>query len=125
MGRDGPFELVKAIDLPDPMMVTGTGFAGGVMSPADYDRQVAAAIPEAQELLDDVAANLGLANVTTAVLQGDAGPAVCERAEAIDAKGIVIGSRGRGGLKRAVLGSVSDYVVRNATCPVVVTSSAG
>ena len=29
---------------------------------------------------------------------------------------------GRSGLKRAVLGSVSDQVVRHASCPVVVTS---
>jgi len=31
----------------------------------------------------------------------------------------VLGTRGRGGLRRAVLGSVSDHVVRNAPCPVV------
>lgn len=37
---------------------------------------------------------------------------------------IVIGTRGRGGIKRALLGSVSDYVVRNAPCPVVVTTAA-
>ena len=37
------------------------------------------------------------------------------------ATAIVIGSRGRGGIKKALLGSVSDYVVRNAPCPVVVT----
>jgi nucleotide-binding universal stress UspA family protein len=125
VGREGPFELVMAIDMPDPMMVTGTGFAGGVLSPEDYDRQVQAAVPEAKGVLDGVANTLGLTNVTTEVLQGDAGRAVCERAEAIGARGIVLGSRGRGGLKRAVLGSVSDYVVRNASCPVVVTSSPG
>jgi nucleotide-binding universal stress UspA family protein len=39
----------------------------------------------------------------------------------VDAVAIVVGSRGRGGLKRAFLGSVSDYVVRNAPCSVVVT----
>jgi nucleotide-binding universal stress UspA family protein len=33
---------------------------------------------------------------------------------------MVVGTRGRGGLRRAVLGSVSDHVVRNAPCPVVV-----
>jgi nucleotide-binding universal stress UspA family protein len=32
-----------------------------------------------------------------------------------------MGSRGRGGIKRALLGSVSDYVVRNAHCSVVIT----
>jgi nucleotide-binding universal stress UspA family protein len=50
---------------------------------------------------------------------------LCELAEEIGAGAIVIGSRGRGGFKRALLGSVSDYVVRNAPCPVVVTSHPG
>jgi nucleotide-binding universal stress UspA family protein len=36
---------------------------------------------------------------------------------------VVVGSRGRGGIRRALLGSVSDYVVRNAPCSVVVTRS--
>ena len=33
---------------------------------------------------------------------------------------IVLGSRGLGGLKRALMGSVSDSVVRHAHCPVLV-----
>ncbi|WP_047866202.1 universal stress protein [Rubrobacter aplysinae] len=33
---------------------------------------------------------------------------------------IVMGSRGLGGMRRALLGSVSDSVVRNAHCPVMV-----
>ena len=33
---------------------------------------------------------------------------------------IVIGSRGRGGIRRALTGSVSDSVVRHAHCPVMV-----
>jgi nucleotide-binding universal stress UspA family protein len=41
-------------------------------------------------------------------------------AEEIGAGLIVIGSRGLGGLRRALLGSVSDAVVRHAHCPVLV-----
>jgi nucleotide-binding universal stress UspA family protein len=33
---------------------------------------------------------------------------------------IVVGSRGQGGLRRALMGSVSDSVVRHAHCPVLV-----
>ena len=41
-------------------------------------------------------------------------------AEEIGAGLIVMGSRGRGGLRRALMGSVSDSVVRHAHCPVLV-----
>ncbi len=41
-------------------------------------------------------------------------------AEQIGAGVVVIGSRGLGGLRRALLGSVSESVVRHAHCPVFV-----
>lgn len=45
-------------------------------------------------------------------------------AEEIGAGLIVVGSRGLGGLKRALMGSVSDSVVRHAHCPVMVVREA-
>ena len=41
-------------------------------------------------------------------------------AEDIEAGLIVMGSRGLGGIRRALMGSVSDSVVRHAHCPVMV-----
>jgi len=41
-------------------------------------------------------------------------------AEEIGAGLIVVGSRGLGGIRRALIGSVSDSVVRHAHCPVLV-----
>lgn len=40
--------------------------------------------------------------------------------EELDAGLIVMGSRGLGGIRRALVGSVSDSVVRHAHCPVFV-----
>ena len=55
------------------------------------------------------------------ILTGAPGPAVCDLATSLPASVVVMGTRGRGGLRRTVLGSVSDHVVRNAPCPVVTT----
>jgi nucleotide-binding universal stress UspA family protein len=41
-------------------------------------------------------------------------------AKGIEAVLIVMGSRGLGGIRRALMGSVSDSVVRHAHCPVLV-----
>ena len=41
-------------------------------------------------------------------------------AEELGADLVVLGSRGLGGIRRALMGSVSDSVVRNAHCSVLV-----
>ena len=41
-------------------------------------------------------------------------------AEEVGADLIVVGSRGLGGFRRALMGSVSESVVRHAHCPVLV-----
>jgi nucleotide-binding universal stress UspA family protein len=46
---------------------------------------------------------------------------IVDLAEELEAGLIVMGSRGLGGLRRMLLGSVSDSVVRHAHCPVLVT----
>ena len=45
---------------------------------------------------------------------------IVDLAEDIGAGLIVMGSRGLGGIRRALMGSVSDSVVRHAHCPVLV-----
>ena len=49
---------------------------------------------------------------------------IVDLAEEIGAGLIVMGSRGLGGIRRALMGSVSDSVVRHAHCPVLVVRKA-
>jgi len=55
-----------------------------------------------------------------AVFSGRPGEVICETAEEEKALMIVMGTRGLGKIRRTVLGSVSDYVVHHAHCPVIV-----
>lgn len=50
---------------------------------------------------------------------------IVELAEEIDAGMVVVGSRGLGGVRRALMGSVSGSVVRHAHCPVLVVRGGG
>ncbi|KAL5210607.1 hypothetical protein ABZP36_006230 [Zizania latifolia] len=59
-------------------------------------------------------------NATGAILEGDAKEAICQAVEEMHADLLVLGSRGLGKIKRAFLGSVSDYLVHHACCPVLV-----
>ncbi|KAK3018736.1 hypothetical protein RJ639_003030 [Escallonia herrerae] len=51
---------------------------------------------------------------------GDPKETICQAVEKLDIQLLVLGSHGRGALKRAFLGSVSNYCVHNAKCPVLV-----
>ena len=48
------------------------------------------------------------------------GEALCRTADDEKADMIVIGSRGLGAIKRAMIGSVSEYVMRNSGMPCIV-----
>ena len=116
------FVVAMVVELTHPVDVHGTGMAGGVISPEAADAADAARVAAAEQLLADTVAALALGDAETRVLDGAPGAALCELAVALPADAIVLGTRGISGFKRAVLGSVSDHVVRNAPCPVVVTN---
>jgi len=78
---------------------------------------------EAQRLLDAQSKQIEAAGgiVTQAHLRvGRPDEEIVALAEELGAGLIVIGSRGLGGIRRALMGSVSDSVVRHAHCPVLV-----
>jgi nucleotide-binding universal stress UspA family protein len=77
----------------------------------------------ARELLDAEVEKLRSVGGTVAQAHlREGGPAqeIVGLAEEIGAGLIVIGSRGFGGIRRALMGNISDSVVRYAHCPVMV-----
>jgi nucleotide-binding universal stress UspA family protein len=56
---------------------------------------------------------------------GEPDKEIVKLSEELGAGTIVIGSRGLGALKRTLMGSVSESVVRHAHCPVFVVRTAG
>ena len=83
---------------------------------------------EAKELLEAQLERMGEAgaSVTEAhLMSGRADEEIIFRAEQVGADLVVVGSRGLGGIRRALMGSVSDSVVRHAHCPVLVVRREG
>jgi nucleotide-binding universal stress UspA family protein len=77
---------------------------------------------EAEDLTARAAATVKAASVTTetVVREGDPRSAIVDEAEEWGADLIVVGSHGRTGLKRWLLGSVAQAVVGHAPCSVEV-----
>ncbi|XP_077218065.1 adenine nucleotide alpha hydrolases-like superfamily protein [Tasmannia lanceolata] len=75
--------------------------------------------PETLDILNCVARQKEIV-VVMKIFWGDPRDKICEAIDKIPLSCLVIGNRGLGKIKRALLGSVSNYVVNNGTCPVTV-----
>lgn len=74
---------------------------------------------DAKRALDKLAGELRVRapDLETMLLLGDPRNVVVEASRDFDLA--VLGTHGRGGIARVLLGSVADYVVRHAECPVL------
>jgi nucleotide-binding universal stress UspA family protein len=123
--KDGDRTILLTIsESPDQALLVGSsGFAGGTVTPAAFTELQEASAQAAALVIQETLTALGdaaPANIETQSIMGSPGPAICSFAADSAASVIVLGSRGHGGLKRAVLGSVSDHVVRHAPCAVLI-----
>src|SRR5215207_1236936 len=78
---------------------------------------------KAQELFDEQVKKIEQTGGTIPqvhLLRGRPDREIVHLADEIGAGLIVMGSRGQGGVRRALMGSVSDSVVRYAHCPVLI-----
>ena len=97
--------------------------------PADeMERELEEAMGQAQSFLDREVEKVkgeGVSVADTHLVRGQPDREVVHLSEDIDAGLIVMGSRGLGGMRRALMGSVSDSVVRHAHCPVLIVRQQG
>lgn len=104
----------------DAENTTGTGFSGSSSSPELAAQIETSGDRHAKKILDETAHALGFDDPEYMCIVGSAGAAICELAASLPASVVVIGNSGRGGLRRAVMGSTSDHIVRHCPCPVLV-----
>jgi nucleotide-binding universal stress UspA family protein len=87
------------------------------------EHELEEAMNQAQSFLDREVGQVkdeGVEVADTHLTRGRPDTELVHLSEEVDAGLIVMGSRGLGGVRRALMGSVSDSVVRHAHCPVLV-----
>jgi nucleotide-binding universal stress UspA family protein len=75
---------------------------------------------EARRLLEDVKPDDPAVAYEYRLFTGDPATRIAEAAEAEHVDLIVMSSHGRSGLRRVLLGSVAESVLRRASCPVII-----
>lgn len=121
------FDLAAALDtsihvlsVADSSIATGAGYSGDSSSIRERLRGTATTRAAS---LRDVAAERGL-EATAATREGIPADEIVTYADEQDIDAIYLGTAGRGGVARTVIGSVADKVVRTASVPVITVTPA-
>ncbi|KAK6940979.1 UspA [Dillenia turbinata] len=115
-----PFKLVIAHA--KPLATTAIGLAGPGAAEvlpyveADLKKIASRVVENARE----ICISKSVHDVIVEIVEGDARNVLCEAVEKHHASMLVVGSHGYGAIKRAVLGSVSDYCAHHAHCTVMI-----
>lgn len=124
--RNASLKVVNGWLIPLPVAVPGPIVVG---VPVEYgpplEEQLEQARASAERVIDEAIDRFPTEGVEVerCPVEGQATRALIESAAGADM--IVVGSRGRGGFKGLVLGSVSQQLAHHAPCPVVIVRSPG
>jgi nucleotide-binding universal stress UspA family protein len=114
--RGGELHLVHVVEnLPPPVELVPRPPGLGITS-----TEIVTAARERVEALAAEARSQFPGRLATHVAAGSAWKQILQIAIDVQADLIVVGTHGRGGVKRMLLGSVAESVVRKASCPVLV-----
>ena len=110
LARDYNARLILLHVIPPPTMI----YAGGPIPAETWP-----STEEAQEKLRQLEGRAHKVRVESQVLEGDPVDMILRAAEETGSDVIVMGTHGRTGLGRLLLGSVAESVIRKAPCPVL------
>ncbi len=112
--------LVRVANLP-ATLIGEVAPMGGPMPPELIEDAINAETDEAKEYLTKTAERLKGDGIETEweVVEGDPSHAIIETAHTRNCDLIVMGTHGRSGLPRLVLGSVADRILRDSHLPVL------
>jgi len=110
---------ITALSVVDP---TDVGYGPIDAAPSTFEHLQESAEERVEQVLEEarVRADERGVKLTTEMVVGVPSRAIVEWAEENDVDGIVIGSHGRRGVTRVLLGSVAESVVRRSPVPVTV-----
>jgi len=119
--EDSPFKLFLVHARPSAssaLRLSGPGGAADVLPSLELDLKTigARALGQAKGLC----LNRSVQDFEAEMVDGDARNVLCEAVERHGADILAVGSHGYGAIKRAVLGSVSDYCAHHAKCTVMI-----
>ena len=115
LARDYGARLVVVHVMPRPIVA----FGEGVVPPDPADT-----LAEAQEQLDRLVVPGGVPPADRRLMESDdAAGTILHAARDLPADLIVLGTHGRSGVARVLLGSVAEQVVRRAPCPVLTVTA--
>ncbi|XP_031486627.1 universal stress protein PHOS34-like [Nymphaea colorata] len=105
-----------------PVVSSYVGMAGpgasDILPMVEHDLHASAT--KVTERAREICVSKSVTDFTTEVKEGDARNVLCEAVERHHASMLIVGSHGYGAIKRAVLGSVSDYCAHHAHCTVMI-----
>ncbi len=123
--EDAALATQAAIDLSNPtgaeLHVIYVGRGSITLAPHEYEAAAREQIDELARMVKDAGGIITETHLRVdSQGSGNEADHITGLAEELGADLTVVGSRGLGGIKRALMGSVSESVVRHAHCPVLV-----
>jgi nucleotide-binding universal stress UspA family protein len=119
LARDSNALLVIAHVVEPQAHAPGAVIPHVTMSGVSVQENVHRAVEEAREALQQIVPGDGGIRYEHRLLEGVPSEALPQLAEEENADLIVLGTHGRTGLRRLLMGSVAEAVVRHAKCPVL------